>query len=133
MVTGWTPQTIDEYIRAHRIRVVGIGCMTCEFPDAVNESRRLKSVHPGIQVVFGGAHPSGAPEECLESGVVDTLSLARESSPSCNSSMPCRTAKTRKTSLGFGNWTPTDKLRPTGRPKSLISNCCLRRRMTWSI
>src|SRR5262245_55420251 len=71
MVTGWTPQTIDEYIRAHRIRVVGIGCMTCEFPDAVNESRRLKSVHPGIQVVFGGAHPSGAPEECLESGVVD--------------------------------------------------------------
>src|SRR5262245_66461779 len=71
MVTGWTPQTIDEYIRAHRIRVVGIGCMTCEFPDAINESRRLKSVHPGITVVLGGAHPSGAPEECLESGVVD--------------------------------------------------------------
>ena len=70
-VTGWRSEDIDEYIRAHAICVVGIGCMTCEFPEAVNESRRLKNVHPGITVVFGGAHPSGAPEECLESGVVD--------------------------------------------------------------
>jgi anaerobic magnesium-protoporphyrin IX monomethyl ester cyclase len=70
-VTGWRSEEIDEYIRANKIAVVGIGCMTCEFPEAVNESRRLKEVHPGITVVLGGAHPSGAPEECLESGVVD--------------------------------------------------------------
>jgi radical SAM superfamily enzyme YgiQ (UPF0313 family) len=70
-VTGWTSEDMDKYIIANDIRVVGIGCMTCEFPEAVNESRRLKNVHPGIKVVLGGAHPSGAPEECLESGVVD--------------------------------------------------------------
>ncbi len=70
-VTGWRSDDIDKYILENGIRVVGIGCMTCEFPEAVNESRRLKSVHPGITVVLGGAHPSGAPEECLESGVVD--------------------------------------------------------------
>lgn len=70
-VTGWRLEDIDKHIQANNIRVVGIGCMTCEFPDAVNESRRLKSVHPGIKVVLGGAHPSGAPEECLESGVAD--------------------------------------------------------------
>ena len=45
--------------------------MTCEFPDAVAEARRLKQVHPGIKIVFGGAHASGDPEECLKSGVVD--------------------------------------------------------------
>ena len=71
MVTGRTKEEIDEYIRSKDIGVVGIGCMTCEFPEAVNESRRLRSVHPGIKIVFGGAHPSGAPEECLETGVVD--------------------------------------------------------------
>lgn len=70
-VTGWRSAEIDDYIRAHNIRVVGIGCMSCEFPDAIRESRRLKNAHPGITVIFGGAHPSGAPEECLESGVVD--------------------------------------------------------------
>jgi len=71
MVTGCTREEIDDYLRSKDIGVVGIGCMTCEFPEAVNESRRLRSVHPGITIVFGGAHPSGAPEECLETGVVD--------------------------------------------------------------
>jgi radical SAM superfamily enzyme YgiQ (UPF0313 family) len=66
-----TPEAIDAHIREHGIRVVGIGCMTCELPDAVEEARRLKSRHPGIHVVFGGAHPSGDPEECLSTGVVD--------------------------------------------------------------
>ncbi len=70
-VTGWRSEDMDTYIRSNDIRVVGIGCMTCEFPEAVNESRRLKGIHPGLTVVLGGAHPSGAPEECLESGVVD--------------------------------------------------------------
>jgi radical SAM superfamily enzyme YgiQ (UPF0313 family) len=45
--------------------------MTCEFPEAVDEARRLKSRHPGVKVVFGGAHPSADPEECLKTGVVD--------------------------------------------------------------
>ncbi len=71
MVTGWRPNQIDDYIRKHNIKAVGIGCMTCEFPDAVNTGRALKAAHPGIKIIFGGAHPSGAPEECLESGVVD--------------------------------------------------------------
>jgi len=51
--------------------VVGIGCMTCEFPAAIDEARRLKAAHPGLVVVLGGAHPSGDPEECLRTGVVD--------------------------------------------------------------
>jgi len=66
-----TPERVDREIREHGIQVVGIGCMTCEVPQAVEQARRLKSVHPGLQIVFGGAHPSGDPEECLRTGVVD--------------------------------------------------------------
>lgn len=66
-----TPEHVDQQIRANNIRVVGIGCMTCEFPAAIEEARRLKAAHPGVVIVLGGAHPSGDPEECLRSGVVD--------------------------------------------------------------
>src|SRR4051794_35276630 len=71
VIDGVDPGYVDLFIRDHQIRVVGIGCMTCEFPAAVDEARRLKDAHPGIQIIFGGAHPSGDPEECLRTGVVD--------------------------------------------------------------
>lgn len=66
-----TPAYVDQQIRDHGIRVAGIGCMTCEYPAAIAEAQRLKAAHPGLQVVLGGAHPSGDPEECLRTGVVD--------------------------------------------------------------
>src|ERR1700691_2915590 len=66
-----TPQYIDGVICEEGITAVGIGCMTCEFPQAIAEAKRLKQAHPGLNIVFGGAHPSGDPEECLRSGVVD--------------------------------------------------------------
>jgi anaerobic magnesium-protoporphyrin IX monomethyl ester cyclase len=66
-----TPEHIDSEIRRQGIRVAGIGCMTCELPEAIAEAKRLKAAHPELKIVFGGAHPSGDPEECLRSGVVD--------------------------------------------------------------
>lgn len=66
-----TPEAVDRAIRENDIRVVGIGAMTCEMPQAVAEARRLKAVHPDLKIVFGGPHPSGDPEECLRTGVVD--------------------------------------------------------------
>jgi anaerobic magnesium-protoporphyrin IX monomethyl ester cyclase len=68
---GATLSGVDDYIRQQNVSIAGLGCMTCEFPDAVREARRLKDTHPGIKIVFGGAHPSGDPEECLSTGVVD--------------------------------------------------------------
>jgi anaerobic magnesium-protoporphyrin IX monomethyl ester cyclase len=66
-----TEQMVDRQIRDHRVQVAGIGCMTFDYPEALMEAKRLKNAHPGIVIIFGGAHPSGSPEECLESGVVD--------------------------------------------------------------
>jgi anaerobic magnesium-protoporphyrin IX monomethyl ester cyclase len=62
---------VDRQIRDRQIKVAGIGCMTFEFPEALKEAERLKAAHPEIVIILGGAHASGAPEECLESGVVD--------------------------------------------------------------
>jgi len=61
-----TPEHVDQQIRANNIQVVGIGCMTCEFPAAIEEARRLKAAHPGVVIVWGGAHPSGDPEPSAE-------------------------------------------------------------------
>jgi anaerobic magnesium-protoporphyrin IX monomethyl ester cyclase len=66
-----TPRHIDQVIEVRGIGIAGIGCMTCELPQALEEAARLKRAHPGIRIVFGGAHPSGDPAECLSSGVVD--------------------------------------------------------------
>ena len=71
MVVEDSTDVVDQYLRDHAVKIVGIGCMTCELPDALAEAQRLKEIHPGIKVVFGGAHPSADPEECLKSGVVD--------------------------------------------------------------
>ncbi len=64
-------EDLDAFIEAHRVPIVGIGCMTCEFPAAIAEARRLKQRHPQLKIVLGGAHASADPEECLNSGVVD--------------------------------------------------------------
>jgi len=76
-----TPDRVDREIREHGIRVVGIGCMTCEVPQAFEQARRLKAVHPGLQIVFGGAHPSGDPEKCLRTGVVDYVIVGEGEMP----------------------------------------------------
>ncbi len=76
-----TPGYVDRYLRDHSIGVVGIGCMTCELPQAVEEAKRLKSVHPGIRIVFGGPHPSGDPEECLRTGAVDYVAVGEGEAP----------------------------------------------------
>lgn len=76
-----TPERVDREIREKGIQVVGIGCMTCELPQAVEQARRLKAAHPGLQIVFGGAHPSGDPEECLRTGVVDYVIVGEGEMP----------------------------------------------------
>ncbi len=66
-----THESVDAFLRSQNVPVAGIGCMTCELPQAVEEARRLKREIPGIKIVFGGAHPSGDPDECLATGAVD--------------------------------------------------------------
>ncbi len=62
---------MDTFIRDTGIEILGIGCMSCEYHEAIAAARELKSRHPDLPVVFGGAHPTGNPRQCLGTGVVD--------------------------------------------------------------
>ena len=102
MVVEESTEALDRYLRDNEVQIVGIGCMTCELPDAIAEARRLKTVHPNIKVVFGGAHPSADPEECLNSGVVDYVVVGEGEIPL---SALLDALKNRQTSKGIaGLW-----------------------------
>ncbi|MCG6536359.1 MAG: cobalamin-dependent protein, partial [Syntrophales bacterium LBB04] len=71
VLEGMTSALVDALLRKHEIDVVGIGCITFEFPEALNLAQRLKASQPNLPIIFGGAHASSSPEECLESGFID--------------------------------------------------------------
>src|SRR5438094_9846757 len=64
MVVEHSTDVVDNYIRDNAVKIAGIGCMTCELPDALAEAQRLKGVHPCSKLVLRAAHPSAAPDAC---------------------------------------------------------------------
>lgn len=60
----------EELIRAAAPDLVGITAMTTNFPAAAQVARFVRD-KLGVPVVFGGAHPSGAPENTLLFGNAD--------------------------------------------------------------
>lgn len=64
-------ECLHEQIRCGDFGLIGIGVMTCDYEDALQEAALLKQNHPDIPIVFGGAHATGNPAQCLASGVVD--------------------------------------------------------------
>ena len=59
---------IVERVRAAQPDLVGITCMTVEFPRAVEIARRIKDDRPGRAVVVGGAHVNAVGRQALEEG-----------------------------------------------------------------
>ncbi len=66
-----TAAVVDHTMRAQHIQIAGIGCMTCEFQDAVREALRLRGQHPQLRIIFGGAHPTADPQSCMQCGAAD--------------------------------------------------------------
>jgi len=66
-----TQDVVDSFIIENGIEIVGIGCMSCEYHEAIAQARVMKAHHPHLPLVFGGAHPTGNPRQCLDTGVVD--------------------------------------------------------------
>jgi anaerobic magnesium-protoporphyrin IX monomethyl ester cyclase len=63
--------TVDDIVaraRQRRPDLVGITCMTVEFPRAVEIGRRIKRVHPDVPIVVGGAHVNAVGRQALEEG-----------------------------------------------------------------
>jgi radical SAM superfamily enzyme YgiQ (UPF0313 family) len=69
------PEDIISECRRLRPRIVGITTTTPTFPNAVRVARFVKAFDEQVIVVFGGAHATCAPEECLRTGVVDYVCI----------------------------------------------------------
>ena len=63
-----TVDDIVERVRERRPDLVGITCMTVEFPRAVEIARRIKCDRPNMPIVVGGAHVNAVGAQALEEG-----------------------------------------------------------------
>ena len=62
---------VDDIVAAVRDRrpdLVGITCMTVEYPRAVEIARRIKLDRPDVPIVVGGAHVNAVGRQALEEG-----------------------------------------------------------------
>ena len=65
---------IQEYAkRLTRPYIFGFSVLTAAFEAAVNLSQRLKALYPDSVIVFGGVHPTAAPEEVLAFDHIDLV------------------------------------------------------------
>ena len=67
-LAGLTVDDIVTRVRESRPDLVGITCMTVEFPRAVEIARRIKHDRPDVPVVVGGAHVNAVGRQALEEG-----------------------------------------------------------------
>jgi anaerobic magnesium-protoporphyrin IX monomethyl ester cyclase len=65
---GLTVDDIVTRVRAHPPDLVGITCMTVEYPRAVEIARRIKDERAGVPVMVGGAHVNAVGPGALEEG-----------------------------------------------------------------
>ena len=65
---GLTVDDIATRVRQDRPDLVGITCMTVEFPRAVELARRIKRDRPGVPIVVGGAHVNAVGRRALDEG-----------------------------------------------------------------
>jgi len=67
-LAGAGPQVLDavaRFVAERKPGLVGVSLMSTEFHAAAALTARLKSSVPDIPVVWGGIHPTIAPEQCL--------------------------------------------------------------------
>ena len=66
---GW--EEYDAMVSSQSPDVLGVTMHTVEYNTAIECCRRAKKVNPKIVTIVGGIHPTIAPDECLDTGVVD--------------------------------------------------------------
>lgn len=58
-------EQIDAFVRKNSPSIIGLSLMSHEYIRASHLTRYLKNHFPHIPIIWGGIHPSIAPEECL--------------------------------------------------------------------
>ena len=62
---------LRDRLRQKKYDLVGLTCMTVEYPGAVEMARVIKECDPSVPIVFGGQHPTIESDEVIANGVCD--------------------------------------------------------------
>ena len=54
-----------DIMEAKRPDMIGLGFMSSLYPIASEVTRRIKERFPNVPIIWGGIHPTSAPEECI--------------------------------------------------------------------
>ena len=54
-----------DIMESKRPDIIGLGFMSSLYPIASEVTRRIKERFPDIPIIWGGIHPTSAPEECI--------------------------------------------------------------------
>ncbi len=60
------PSYLKDYLQTFTPDVVGLSCMTFQYPDTLNLAKQVKASHPDIKIIIGGYHPTVDAETLLE-------------------------------------------------------------------
>ena len=64
---------LSDKLQERNWDLVGLSCMTAEFEGTEIVARQVKEFNPGIQIIFGGQHPTMVMEEVLAQSYCDFL------------------------------------------------------------
>ncbi len=59
-------EAVAEFVRARKPGLIGISLMSIEYERACTLTAELKTRFSGVPIVWGGIHPTAAPEECVD-------------------------------------------------------------------
>ncbi|OGW13571.1 MAG: hypothetical protein A3G93_10425 [Nitrospinae bacterium RIFCSPLOWO2_12_FULL_45_22] len=63
--------TLKNVLGQKTYGLVGISCMSIQFPGAAITARAIRQLYPHLPITFGGVHPTAAPEETIKQPFVD--------------------------------------------------------------
>lgn len=66
---------VSQIFKKKRYNVIGFSVMTSMIKDAFDMSRIIKDIDPDSKIIFGGPHPTVAPEHVLEHKTVDAVCI----------------------------------------------------------
>ncbi|MGC6510835.1 MAG: B12-binding domain-containing radical SAM protein [Myxococcota bacterium] len=55
-----------DLLAKQKPKIIGLGFMSSLYPIAKEVTRRIKERFPNIPIIWGGIHPTSAPEECIQ-------------------------------------------------------------------
>ncbi len=107
-----------QVIKDKKADLVGLGFMSSLYPMALEATKRIKSRFPDLPMLWGGIHPTSAPEECIQD--VDYLCVGEGEVAACDLAKALRDGKDTTTIPNI--WANIDGEVFENKPRPLIQD-----------